>query len=69
MAIDQSTQLAEQVQQLSAQLEQRNRQLKALYEIGRTFSATLDIREIYRAIYREIAQKTTGRVAFADCLV
>ncbi len=58
--IDQSTQLAEQVQQLNRQLEQRDRQLKALYEIGQTLTATLDIREIYRGIYREIAQKMLG---------
>lgn len=49
-----------QVQQLNAQLEQRNRQLTALYEIGRMFSATLDLREIYRAMFREIAQKLLG---------
>jgi signal transduction histidine kinase len=46
-----------EVQQLNAQLEQRNRQLTALYEIGRTFSATLNLGEIYRAMFSEIAQK------------
>jgi signal transduction histidine kinase len=49
-----------QVQQLNAQLEQRNRQLTALYEIGRTFSATLELGEIYRAMFSEIAQKLLG---------
>jgi signal transduction histidine kinase len=49
-----------QVQQLNAQLEQHNRQLTALYEIGRTLAATLDIHEIYRVIFREIAQKLLG---------
>jgi signal transduction histidine kinase len=56
----QAARLMEQVQQISAQLEQRDRQLKALYEIGQTLTATLDIREIYRLIYREIAQKMLG---------
>jgi signal transduction histidine kinase len=60
LAIDQPTHLTQQVQQLSTQLDQRDRQLKALYEIGQTLTATLDIREIYRVIYREIAQKMLG---------
>jgi signal transduction histidine kinase len=49
-----------QVQQLNAQLEQRNRQLTALYEIGRKFSATLELGEIYRVMFSEIAQKLLG---------
>ncbi len=49
-----------QVQQLSVQLEQRNRQLTALYEIGQTLAATLDIRQIYRVMFHEIAQKMLG---------
>ncbi len=49
-----------QVQLLNAQLEQRNRQLTALYEIGRKLSATLDLDEIYRAMFSEIAQKLLG---------
>ncbi|HTP11244.1 MAG TPA: GAF domain-containing sensor histidine kinase [Anaerolineae bacterium] len=57
---DSSTSLTEQIRQLSAQLEQRDRQLKALYEIGQTLTATLDIRKIYRVIYHEIAQKMLG---------
>ena len=56
----QVTQLFAQVQQLRAQLEQCNRQLTALYEIGQTLAATLDIREIYRVMFREIAQRMLG---------
>ncbi len=49
-----------QVQELNAQLERRNRQLTALYEIGRPLTATLDLREIYRTMFSEIAQKLLG---------
>jgi signal transduction histidine kinase len=56
----QVAQLCAQVQQLGAQLEQRNRQLTALYEIGQTLAATLDIRQIYRVMFHEIAQKMLG---------
>src|SRR5512141_169262 len=56
----QRARLLAQVQQLNLQLEQRNRQLTALYEIGQTLAATLDIREIYRGMFREIAQKMLG---------
>jgi signal transduction histidine kinase len=49
-----------QVQQLNAELEQRNRQLTALYEIGRMLSATLNVRELYRVIFQEITQKLLG---------
>ncbi len=52
--------LSNQVQQLNAQLEQRNRQLTALYEIGQTLAATLDVRQLYRVIFREIAQNLLG---------
>jgi signal transduction histidine kinase len=55
-----STRLKNQIQQLRLQLEQRERQLKALYEIGQTLAATLDIHEIYQVIYRDIAQQMLG---------
>jgi signal transduction histidine kinase len=60
LVIDHPAQLADQVRQLSAQLDQRDRQLKALYEIGQALTATLDIREICRLIYREIVQQMLG---------
>jgi signal transduction histidine kinase len=58
--IGQTARLMKQAQQLSAQLAQRDRQLQALYEIGQTLTAKLDVREIYRVIYHEIAQKMLG---------
>src|SRR5512139_3413661 len=58
--LDHLARMAEQVQQLSAQLAQRDRQLKALHEIGQALSATLDIREICLLIYHEIARQMLG---------
>src|SRR5512144_3021750 len=52
--------LFDQVQRRNAQLEQRDRQLTALYEIDQTLAATLDVRQLYRVIFREIAQKLLG---------
>ncbi len=49
-----------QLQQLNTRLEDQNRQLTALYEIGRTLAATLDLREIYWTMYRQIAQGLLG---------
>lgn len=60
LAIDQAAHLAQCVQQLSAQLAQRDRQLQALNEIGQRLAAALDIRELYRVIYREIARQLLG---------
>ena len=57
---DQANAWREQVQLLTAQLEQRNHQLTALFEIGWILAATLDPREIYRVMFREIAQKILG---------
>ena len=50
----------EQIHELSTQLEQRDRQMAALHRIGRTLAATLDLRDIYRVMYREIAQELLG---------
>lgn len=47
----------EDVQRL---LEQRNRQVVALHEIGRTLATTLDLRDIYWVMYREIAEGLLG---------
>jgi signal transduction histidine kinase len=55
-----SAQFAAQLQQLSARLAQRERQLTALNEIGQRLTATLEITEICRIIYREIAEKMLG---------
>jgi|GEM_PF-1705570 len=44
------------LERLNADLEQRNRELLALYEIGRTLTTTLDVREIGRVMFREIVQ-------------
>jgi signal transduction histidine kinase len=55
-----STQLAAQLQQLSARLAQRERQLAALNEIGQALTATFDMRAICLLIYREIAQQMLG---------
>ncbi len=45
---------------LHAQLEQRDRQLSALHRIGQALAATLDLREIYWVMFREIAQGLLG---------
>jgi signal transduction histidine kinase len=49
-----------EVQQLQTRLERRTAQLEALNTIGRTLAATLDLREIYWAMFREIAQGLLG---------
>lgn len=49
-----------QLQDLNTRLEDQNRQLTALYEIGRTLASTLDLREIYWTMYRQIAQGLLG---------
>jgi signal transduction histidine kinase len=54
--IAQHPQIEDARRQLNARLEQRTRQLTALNEIGRTLAATLDLHEIYRVMFREIAQ-------------
>jgi signal transduction histidine kinase len=53
-------QVLEQTQQINARLEHHNRQLTALYEIGRTLASTLDLHEIYWTMYRQIAQGLLG---------
>ncbi len=55
--------LLEQMQHLNARLEHQNQQLTALYEIGRTLASTLDLREIYWIMYRQIAQGLLGASA------
>ncbi len=52
--------LLEEMQQLNARLEHHNQQLTALYEIGRTLAATLDVHDIYWTMYRQIAQGLLG---------
>ncbi|MCC7206076.1 MAG: PAS domain S-box protein, partial [Anaerolineae bacterium] len=47
----------EQAHQLNAQLERRNRELMALHEIGQVLASSLDIEEIGRFVYREVAQR------------
>jgi signal transduction histidine kinase len=58
--IDDSSRLLEQMRQLNTRLEHHNRQLTALYEIGRTLASTLDMHEIYWTMYRQIAQGLLG---------
>jgi PAS domain S-box-containing protein len=58
--ITQQKRAEEELLQLNASLEQRTRQLTALHEIGRTLAATLDLSEIYRVMFREIAQGLLG---------
>jgi signal transduction histidine kinase len=50
----------EQLQHLNSRLEHQNKQLTALYEIGRTLASTLDMHEIYWTMYRQIAQGLLG---------
>jgi signal transduction histidine kinase len=52
--------MLKQLQGLNTRLESQNRQLTALYEIGRTLASTLDLREIYWTMYRQIAQGLLG---------
>lgn len=52
--------LFEQTRQYTVRLEQRNRELTALNEIGQILVATFDRQTIYRAIYRQIAQPVMG---------
>ncbi len=52
--------MLEQMQRLNTRLEHQNRQLTALYEIGRTLASTLDLHEIYWTMYRQIAQGLLG---------
>jgi signal transduction histidine kinase len=50
----------DEVRRLEAKVERRTAQLEALHTIGRTLAATLDLREIYWVMYREIAQGLLG---------
>ncbi len=52
--------MLKQLQSLNTRLEIQNRQLTALYEIGRTLASTLDLGEIYWTMYRQIAQGLLG---------
>ncbi len=54
--------------QLIAELEERNRQLMALHEIGHRLTATLDLQEIYRVMYREVAQRLLNAPHFVVAL-
>jgi PAS domain S-box-containing protein len=54
----------EQLQQLNDQLTARNDELLALYDIGRTLTATLNVQEIYRLLYEEVARKRFGAPTF-----
>lgn len=47
-------------QQLQARLERRDLQLAAMRTIGQALAAQLDLHEIYRVMYREIAQGLLG---------
>ncbi len=58
--ISELDQMLRQLQLLNARLENQNRQLTALHEIGRTLASTLDLREIYWTMYRQIAQGLLG---------
>lgn len=54
---------------LNQELQQRNRQLLALHEIGRTLAATLDVRTIYRVMYSEVAQNVLHAPHFVVALL
>jgi adenylate cyclase len=53
-------QAEDEIRRLKTELDRRTRQLTALHEIGRTLAATLDLREIYWVMFREIAQGLLG---------
>jgi len=50
-------QAEEALRVLNLDLENRNRELLALHEIGQTLAATLDVRQIYRVMYQEVGQR------------
>ena len=60
--------IEDRMRQLEARLEQCTRQLAALNEIGRTLATTLDLREIYWVLFREIAQGLLGTPHLAVAL-
>ncbi len=47
----------EQLRQLNARLEARNRDLLVLHEIGRALTSTLDINAIYRVLVEQVGQR------------
>ncbi len=49
-------QLFNEINQRTAELEQRNQELEAIHRIGKALAGTLDIQEVYRIIFREIVQ-------------
>ncbi len=50
----------EQLQEANARLEKRQGELLALQEIAHGLISTLDLRQIYEVIYREVAQRLLG---------
>jgi two-component system, cell cycle sensor histidine kinase and response regulator CckA len=60
----------DQVQQrLNAQLERREQELVALYEIGQKFISTFDLELIYQTMYDEIGQRLLGAPHLVVALV
>jgi PAS domain S-box-containing protein len=62
--VTQRKQNEEQLRQLNARLEKRNRELLTLHEIGRILTASLDLHEVCRVMYREVAQRLLGASSF-----
>ncbi len=58
----------EALHQLNDRLEKRNRELLALHELGQTLTGTLDVHEIYRLMYDEIAQRLLATPNFVVAL-
>jgi signal transduction histidine kinase len=51
-----NAQLHDRILRHSSEIEQRLRNLIAIYEIGKTLNSTLDPQSVYRVMYREVAQ-------------
>lgn len=59
----------EETGRLNVELAQRNNQLLTLYETGRALSATLDLDEVYRVMYSEVAQQLLDEHHFIVALL
>ena len=57
-----------QLQAANISLEKRNAELLALHEIAQTLTATLDVSQIYRAMYEGVAQRLFGAQHFTIAL-
>ena len=57
-------QLFDETKQRTAELEQRNQELEAIYRIGKALAGTLDLQEVYRIIFREIVQNVLNSPHF-----